>query len=183
MEKKDTGLNIALSILLIFFWGAVLLVTFLLWLVSDVFRLLWNGALLYVFACLYGLAFILPVIFRKRLAKYLPLPASMLAFGLLSALLCICLLSGARSYISSFSRQKWKHYQRLRIYMIDDLEKKHQIIGKTGEEIVDLLGEPYRYETDNVVYEYYVGDSIIDPYGYRLTFENNTVKKAELIEH
>ncbi len=58
--------------------------------------------------------------------------------------------------------------------MLDDLEEKHKIVGKTNKEIINLVGQPtYISNVTNVKYEYYVGESIIDPLGYQIEFENN----------
>lgn len=91
---------------------------------------------------------------------------------------------GARSYISSFSQEKWYNNERLRFYMIDDLEKKHQIIGKTEKEITELIGKPtYTYNDQENVWEYFIGFSMIDGLGYQIEFENDIAKNTSVVEH
>jgi len=47
-----------------------------------------------------------------------------------------------------------------------------------------LLGEPiYISDVPNIKYEYYVGESIIDPYGYQIEIENNIAVNTTLVEH
>ena len=184
MNKQNIILNIFLTLVLVLVWGGILFVSFLLWLISDVFRLLGNGALMYIFAIIYALVFVLPILFRKRIKKYLSLPLAFFVFTLISVILVSIIFVGAKSHISEFSGQKWMDYKRLRIHMIDNLEEEYEIIGKSNKEIIDLLGEPeYLYNTERIVYEYYVGSGIIDPYGYQIEFENNIAINTILVEH
>ena len=151
---------------------------------SDMFRFLGNGILVYIAIFIYVLAFVLPIVFRKRISKHLSLPISFIVFTILSVVVVGCILGGAKNYISDFSQEKWNNNERLRKYMINDLEESHGIIGKTDKEIVDLLGEPiYISDALNIKYEYYVGESIIDPYGYQIEFENHIAINTTLFEH
>ena len=176
--------NVCFIIVLILGWAGILFVSFLLYLMSDMFKYLGNGILVYITGFIYVLAFVLPIIFRKRISKYLSMPLSFVVFTILSVLIVSFVFVGARSYISSFSQEKWNNNERLRIYMLDDLEERHKIVGKTNEEIINLLGEPtYISDVKNIKYEYYVGESIIDPLGYQIEFDNNIAVKTELVEH
>ncbi len=176
--------NICFIIVLILGWAGILFVSFLLYLMSDMFRFLGNGILVYITVLIYVLAFALPIIFRKRISKYLSMPLSFIIFTILSVIIVSFVFVGARCYIASFSQEKWNDNERLRIYMLDDLEERHKIVGKTNEEIVDLLGEPiYISDNQNIKYEYYVGDSLIDPLGYQIEFDNNIAVKTTLVEH
>ncbi len=184
MNRQNLILNIFYSIVLILAWAGILFISFLLYLVSDMFRFLGNGILIYITVFIYALAFVLPIIFRKRMSKYLSLPLSFMVFTVFSVVIVGCILLGADNYISGFSQEKWNDNERLRIYMIDDLEEKHKIVGKTNEEIIGLLGKPtYISNTTNNKYEYYVGESMIDSLGYQIEFENNIAINTELIEH
>lgn len=172
------------TIVLILWWAGILFVSFLLYLMSDMFRFLGNGVLVYIMVFMYALAFVLPIVFRIRISKHLSLPLSFIVFTILSVVVVGCVLGGAKSYISDFSQEKWNNNERLRKYMIDDLEENCGIIGNTDKEIVDLLGKPiYISDTLNIKYEYYVGESIIDPYGYQIEFDNNIAVKTTLFEH
>ena len=184
MDKQNLIINIFFTVVLILGWAGILFVSFLLYLMSDMFRFLGNGILIYIIVFIYALAFVLPIIFRKRISKYLSLPLSFIVFTILSVVVVGCILGGAKNYISNFSQEKWNNNGRLRKYMINDLEENHGIIGKTDKEIVDLLGEPtYISDALNIKYEYYVGESIIDSCGYQIEFDNNIAVNTTLFEH
>ncbi|MDR0286809.1 MAG: hypothetical protein LBI03_03745 [Clostridiales bacterium] len=63
-------------------------------------------------------------------------------------------------YEHTFSTQRWIEYPRERVKMVDDLLLKHDLTGKSKEEIVKLLGN----ETENAYFKtngnfvYYMGD-------------------------
>ena len=184
MNKQNLIKNIFFTIVLIIGWTGILLASFLIYLMSDMVRFLGNGILDYTTILIYLLTFVLPIMFRKQISKYLSLPLSFIVFSLLSVVVVGCILGGASNYISDFSQEKWNNNERLRKYMIDDLEQNHGIIGKTDKEIVELLGEPiYISDELNNKYEYYVGESIIDPYGYQIEFENNIAVNTTLFKH
>jgi len=184
MNKQNFIVNMCFTIVLILGWAGILFVSFLLYLMSDMFRFLGNGILVYIIAFIYALAFFLPIVFRKRISKYLSLPLAFIVFTIFSVIIVCGILVSAKHYISDFSQQKWNDNERLRKYMIDDLEENHGIIGKTDKEIVDLLGEPiYISDAPDIKYEYYVGESIIDSYGYQIEFDNNIAINTTLFEH
>ncbi len=184
MDKQNLILNIFYTILLIIGWVGILLASFIIYLMSDMVRFLGNGILVYTTIFIYVLTFVLPIMFRKQISKYLSLPLAFIVFTILSVVVVGCVLGGANRYISHFTQEKWNNNERLRKYMIVDLEKNQGIIGKTDKEIVDLLGEPiYISDALNIKYEYYVGESIIDPYGYQIEFENNIAVNTTLFEH
>ena len=138
MNKENLIINIFFIIVLIMGWTGILFASFLLYLMSDMVRFLGNGVLVYITVFIYVLTFALPIIFRKQISKYLSMPLSFIVFTILSVVVVGCMLGGANNYISDFTQEKWNNNQRLRKYMIDDLEKNHGIIGKTDKEIVDL---------------------------------------------
>jgi len=184
MNKQNLIMNIFFTIVLIIGWAGILLASFLIYLISDMVRFLGNGILVYTTILIYTLTFALPIIFRRQISKHLSLPLSFIVFSVLSVVVVSCILGGANNYISDFTQEKWNNNERLRKYMIDDLEQNYGIIGKTDKEIVNLLGEPiYISDELNNKYEYYVGESIIDPYGYQIEFENNIAINTTLFEH
>ncbi len=185
MNKQSFLVNIFFIMLLVVGWAGILFASFILHMMSDMFRLLGDGILVYITAFIYALAFALPIIFRKRISKYLPLALSFIVFTIISVVVVGFIIVGAKGYISEFGRKKWDNNERLRIYMIDDLEKTYGVEGKTDNEIIDLLGQPTYIIIDdqNKKYEYYVGDSMIDPLGYQIEFENNVAVNTKLIEH
>ena len=183
MRKYSLILNIFLTLILVLMWGCILFFTLFLYLASDIFTLFGKGILMYVFLALYVLSFILPVVFRKRINRYMSMPMSFIVCAILSFVVALLMLIGAKEYISEFSVSKWKNNERLRFYMIEELEDEYTIVGRTQKEIVSLLGEPtYVYHNHNT-YEYYVGDSLIDPFGYVIEFENGSAKNTRLIEY
>jgi len=184
MNKQNLIFNIFFAVVLIIGWAGILLASFLIYLISDMVKFLGNGIIVYSTILIYALTFVLPIVFRKQISKHLSLPLSFIVFTILSLVVVGCILGGAKNYISDFSQEKWNNNERLRKYMIDDLEQNYGIIGKTDKEIVALLGEPIHISDDlNNKYEYYVGESIIDPYGYQIEFENNIAVNTKLLEH
>ncbi len=184
MNKQNFIIHMFFTIVLILGWAGILFLSFLLYLMSDMFRFLGNGILVYTTIFMYAITFVLPIILKRQISKYLSLPFSFIVFTILSVVVVGCILGGAKNYISDFSQEKWNNNERLRKYMIDDLEENHGIIGKTDKEIVDLLGEPIYISDDlNIKFEYYVGEGIIDPYGYQIEFDNNIAVNTTLFEH
>lgn len=182
MNKQNLILiNVFFSIMLVLFWGGVLFVSFLFYLTSDMFRFFHGGILIYLVAFNYVLAFVLPIILRKRLSKNMPLALKIFVFSIISVMVSGCILVSVNYYISAFTPKKWENNAKLRIYMIENLEEEHNPIGKNSEEIISLLGNP-QYINDNT-YEYYFGDSMIDPYGYQIEFENDIAINTQLVEH
>ena len=68
--------------------------------------------------------------------------------------------------------------------MISDFEREYSFIGKNQEDIMALLGRPtYIEEEGYICYKYYVGDSLIDPITYDITFIDGAAVSAKLTEH
>ena len=183
MNRQKTFFNIFVTVALVLFWLGVAFATYLLWVVSDVFRLLGGGVLLYVFIAIYIISLVLPFVLRQWMEEYFSMRAKFVVSSLLAVIVAGVVFVGAVSYISEFTPKKWANNEPLRVYMIDDLEDEYLVTGKTNEEIKELLGEPKYVYGNEEMYEYYVGDSLIDPYGYQITFENGTSVDKKLIEH
>ncbi|MDV7763547.1 hypothetical protein [Peribacillus sp. CSMR9] len=70
-------------------------------------------------------------------------------------LYCVVIL-GVNEYESRFTTERWLNDDEGRVYLVDDLLNDHELIGKTKEEVITLLGSPaeteYFKEEDNVVY-------------------------------
>lgn len=86
-----------------------------------------------------------------------------------------------------FTKQRWIEYPNIRYKMIDDIEKNNSIIGKTQQEVRELLGEPdnvwehdFEYGYYNY-YQYYIGkkheifEMMWEPDMYLVTFRNGVV--------
>lgn len=90
---------------------------------------------------------------NKRKIKIRFIVISGLGFSLL--FYCVFRL-GVNEYESRFTAERWLNDDEGRVYLVDDLIKDHELIGKTKEEVFTLLGSPteteYFKEKDNVVY-------------------------------
>lgn len=182
MSLKVT--NVLLSILLLLMWCVILSVSFILLIVSDIIHHFGNGILKYIFSLIYILAFVLPIIFRKKLRRSFSLPLVLVVTTIISVMINSFMYIGINSYISDFSREKWDRNEKLRIHMIKDLENEYHIIGRNEKEIEELLGRPTNIpDYGEYRYEYYIGDSIIDPYTYDVIFDAGIVKETRIIEH
>ncbi len=185
MNKKKLILNILYTIVLIIGWAGIISVSYLQYMFSPMFTLLGSGILVFITAIIYILTFVLPILFRKRISKYLSLPLSFIVFTIISVVLVGSILAVAKGYISEFNEKKWSNYERLRTYMIEDMEEEYEIVGMTDKEVLELLGEPmYNYGDETITrYEYYAGDGIIDPYFYEIIFENGIAKDTTVAQH
>lgn len=181
---KKTIINVILSIFLVLFWIGILFVSAMLLLISDIFSRFGQGILIITSVLIYIMALVVPIVFRKKLTAFQSLPLTMIISAILAVIINIVILLGAKMYISEYSKEKWDKYPRLRVYMVDDLEREHQIIGMSEEEVKYLLGEPGDVpEWGQHRYEYYAGESIADPYTYDVLFENGVAVETRVWEH
>ena len=188
MKKTEKVIiNTILFAILIFLWAVILdLWKFLSFIIKTQRSLngIEFGIIEYVLIFVCAAAIILPIIFRKKLTVLRSLPMTMIISAILAVIINIVILLGAKMYISEYSKEKWDKYPRLRVYMVDDLEREHQIIGMSEEEVKDLLGEPGDVpEWGQHRYEYYAGESIADPYTYDVLFENGVAVETRVWEH
>ncbi|RRN74255.1 hypothetical protein EI200_02840 [Peribacillus simplex] len=77
------------------------------------------------------------------------------SIGFLLLLYCVVIL-GVNEYESRFTTERWLNDYEGRVYLVDDFLNEHELIGKTKEEVITLLGSPteteYFKEKDDVVY-------------------------------
>ena len=110
-------------------------------------------------------------------------------YAVISVLLCVLLYFGTdficTEYCKSFTPEKWAKYPHERHYMLDDLNKKHKLLGMTRDELESLLGkskdspaDTYGNSTDML---YDVEAKLL--YGQELCFilENNIVSDIKII--
>ncbi|HDR6288439.1 hypothetical protein ACSLP3_01950 [Bacillus cereus] len=86
----------------------------------------------------------------------------MLGGGLIVALipLIVCNVQlSVNEYTSKFNQNRWLNHADKRVHMVDDLLQKYKLIGKSNEEITQLLGAPTetRSGEEGVITLYYLG--------------------------
>ncbi|MHA7965168.1 hypothetical protein ACX93W_13575 [Paenibacillus sp. CAU 1782] len=73
-------------------------------------------------------------------------------------LLALVLLFSLTACVKAFDEKKWIENREDRSSMVDSLQKKHELKGKTQEEIIGLLGEPDgKQEEPEGAFVYYLG--------------------------
>lgn len=79
---------------------------------------------------------------------------------ILSLLISIVLFIAWQYYQTQFTIERWKSSNpQQRGYMLNDLFQKHNLIGLSKNEVLDLLGEGYAQDNDNKYsWCYHVGD-------------------------
>lgn len=86
----------------------------------------------------------------------------MLGGGLIVALipLIVCTVQlSVNEYTSKFNQNRWLNHADKRVHMVDDLLQKYKLIGKSNEEITQLLGAPTETRSggEGVITLYYLG--------------------------
>ncbi|MGG0256019.1 hypothetical protein ABEY61_14970 [Bacillus toyonensis] len=78
--------------------------------------------------------------------------------GIITLIVCAVQLS-MNEYTSNFNRDRWLNDEEKRVHMVDDFMRKYKLIGKSNEEITQLLGTPTetRNEEEGVITLYYLG--------------------------
>ncbi len=79
--------------------------------------------------------------------------------ALIPLIVCTLQLS-LNKYTSNFNQDRWLNDEEKRVYMIDDLLKRHKLIGKSNEEIIKLLGVPTKTSSleTGITTLYYLGN-------------------------
>lgn len=181
-KTKSVIISLLLYMILILMWGGMLVCYAIVILISDVIKYFGNGALLLSFGVVALLCFIIPIIFRKKLK--LRLPILLIIFSLLSAFINATSTVGSYVYLSHYTPEKWDKYPDVRYCMQSSLERQHELVGKTEQEIIELLGEPENIADDYCYrYEYFIGYGMIDPYTYDIIFEDGVAVRTEINEH
>ncbi|ARO66518.1 Uncharacterized protein B5E39_4288 [Bacillus cereus] len=82
----------------------------------------------------------------------------LLIVALISLIVCNVQLS-VNEYTSKFNQNRWLNHADKRVHMVDDLLQKYKLIGKSNEEITQLLGAPTetRSGEEGVITLYYLG--------------------------
>lgn len=90
-------------------------------------------------------------------------------------------------YEHTFSTNRWIRYPSERVNMVDDMLGKHDLIGRSKEQVIELLGNKtenaYFKESNNLVY--YMGDErgliSIDSEWLVITFADNVVIDVKIM--
>ncbi|TPV44909.1 hypothetical protein [Bacillus dicomae] len=84
--------------------------------------------------------------------------SGVLIVALIPLIVCTVQL-GVNGYTSKFNQKRWLNYADKRVHMVDDLIQKYKLIGKSNEEITQLLGAPTetRNGEEGVITLYYLG--------------------------
>ena len=180
MKQQNMFINVLLVITLLLLWSGIFLFTVLFWL-WDGFLSVDGGVFLYVLGVLYLSAFVLPILLRNRIKKYISLPLSMIISTFFAMILAGGVLFGAKGYISDFTPEKWSGNPNLRYCMTKDLEEEYDIIGLKREEITRLLGSPDFDAESKMIY--IIGMNLIDPIYYEIELENGMVAQTRTVTH
>lgn len=177
-------LKYSLYIILVITCAVIFFTTFVFIQFNGIVKNFVNGILINVFLTSYICAVILAIMFRKNLKTNWVMPLILTLCILFAAFFNAVTYNIIQNHVSTYNRQNWDNNENLRIYMIEDLEKQYQFIGKTETEVTDFLGHPA-----NISYysgkrlEYYIGNGYIDPYTYDIIIENNIVADTDIVQH
>lgn len=125
--------------------------------------------------CLLFIPILLFFIFKNKKDKIVPYSFIIL---MLYIIIFLSTMFGIKSYFCKFSKAKWENNVSNRYYMIDDIEKNHNIIGKSKNEVIDLLGKNFIENNEDSTIMYEIEYSLVSVQYYVLYFENNTVTKT-----
>lgn len=129
--------------------------------------------------------FTLAIVFRKEIKG--GIFVALIYASILSVVLNGLVYAGAVDYLSHYSKDKWIKYANHRYYMLEDLQKEHDLVGLSENEVKNLLGEPAKV-VDRIdgyyAYEYSTGGRyLIDPYVLEIVFLNGTSTYVTAREH
>lgn len=81
-----------------------------------------------------------------------------LIVALIPLIVCTVQLS-VNEYTSKFNQNRWLNHADKRVHMVDDLLQKYKLIGKSNEEMTQLLGAPTETRSggEGVITLYYLG--------------------------
>lgn len=179
-KQQNMFINVLLVITLLLLWSGILLFTFLFWL-WDGFLSVDDGVFLYMLGALYLSAFVLPILLRNRIKKYISLPLSMIISTFFAMILAGVVLFGAKCYVSDFTPEKWSGNPNLRYCMTKNLEEEYHILGMERKEITSLLGSPDFGEEDKLIYR--IGMNLIDPIYYEIKLQNGMATQTRTVTH
>lgn len=143
---------------------------------DDILNYYYGGILKYIFILIMILVIILPIIkYRKHQQKRI-LPAVLCLMVLITPIFNNGILKFVEDDLRLYSCEKWTRHEKLRIYMLDDLETHYIYKGQKYEYVKNLLGEPdFISGESSQRYEYFVNPGFMDPIMFYVQFEDGVV--------
>jgi len=121
-------------------------------------------------------------------SKILFLTVGVVIIGLLVLLGSTIFSTEISNYFNrtEFDSEEWKNWEEsenepsLRWNMVNDLRKKHELIGMNTKEVIELLGEPNSLNKKYMSYHLGMSGHMIDTGTLFLELENGIVVKIKL---
>lgn len=184
-------LNIFLYLIFVLLWGAILFVLTFIRMFDTFLERFADGALLTIFAVISVTGLIIPILFIKKMKHSWMLPLFLIVSTIITTAFNYGIFYGARDYMSVYTKEKWEKYPYVRYCMLDNLKEQYEFIGMTERELKEILGEPtditeYTGNTKYkgyTVYQYIIGDDLIDPYSYDFIFDDGIVIDTSVSQH
>lgn len=180
-------INIILYIILAAVWIWILFATYIVFATDLMVDKVGGGALKAAFILVYICACAAAVLIagRGKFKARFTVPLILLIVTFSAVALNAAIYNAVEHNISTYSGQKWDENEDLRFYMIDDLEDKYQLTGKTKKETVDILGEPTNVAENGGrdIFEYYIGSDGLDSFIYVVSLENGAAVSAGVTQN
>ena len=130
-----------------------------------------------LFICIPIFLLILPPVFKFIFKKkfYKAIIYSAVSF-VIYLLILFCIRTAITTYMSNFTKEKWDNssHCNLRYLMVDDFEKKYDVIGMNKEEVYELLGETRSHESNNEIC-YLIREPFLFETYYCLEYDENNI--------
>lgn len=184
-------LNILLYLIFVALWGVILLVLTLIRTFDTFLVRFADGALLTIFAVISVTGLIIPLLFIRKMKHSWALPLFLIISTIITTTVNYGIFYGSYDYMTVYTREKWEKYPYVRYCMLDNLKEQYEFTGMTEQDLKEILGEPtYITEyTGNTkykgytVYQYIIGDDLIDPYSYDFIFDDGIVIDTSVSQH
>jgi len=184
-------LNIFLYLIFVVLWCVILLVLTLIRTFDTFLVRFADGALLTIFAVISVTGLIIPLLFIRKMKHSWTLPLFLIISTIITTTVNYGIFYGSYDYMTVYTREKWEKYPYVRYCMLDNLKEQYEFIGMTEQELKHILGEPtditeYTGNTKYkgyTVYQYIIGDDLIDPYSYDFIFDDGIVIDTSVSQH
>lgn len=177
-KSKSISLCLAYYVVLILYFGInIVLQSLFTTIIQD------TSYFLYIFLVIAVpvILIILPVILKLATKKTLGESAITSAIIFMAyVLINFGLYFSIKSYFSDFSTEKWNTFKNHRYLMIDDLEKKYNLIGMNIEDVEDILGNSLNEicEEDKSTLTYHIQSNLLAEEYYVVYYENDIVTET-----